>query len=118
MPSPISYKVSDHKVKLVLSIDRYASQRERGTTPVLRGLSFLNQMRRQMKDSPKKELQRQGNISQRLSTPLFRRRRTKRSCLSRGAVNKSIVSDVPKGLPEGAASCTFTVAEHSTREGG
>lgn len=30
MPSPISYKVSDHKVKLVLSIDRYASQRERG----------------------------------------------------------------------------------------
>lgn len=56
MPSPISYKVSDHKVKLVLSIDRYASQRE--TTPVLRGLSFLDQMRRQMKDSPKKELQR------------------------------------------------------------
>ena len=53
MPSPISYKVSDHKVKLVLSIDRYASQRE--TTPVLRGLSFLDQMRRQMKDSPKKE---------------------------------------------------------------
>lgn len=39
MPSPISYKVYDHKVKLVLSIDRYASQRERGTTPGLRFFS-------------------------------------------------------------------------------
>lgn len=43
MPSPISYPLSDHKVKLVLSIDRYASQRERGSRPVLRGLSRPNE---------------------------------------------------------------------------
>lgn len=43
MPSLISYKVYDHKVKLVLSIDRYASQRERGTTPGLRFFSRPNE---------------------------------------------------------------------------
>lgn len=118
MPSPISYKVSDHKVKLVLSIDRYASQRERGTTPVLRGLSRPNEA------SDEGFAEKRTKETRESFTEAFDpvvQTSTNQEILSLTRSRKQIYRfrrTQGLGLPEGAASSTFPVAEHSTREGG